>query len=498
MTGTSILAGSGELSKGLSIWYPYVMPSGTVRAAVESPRIRALKGMERLRRGDARGVCALLEAAGDFPGLMGLAVGEIGLWLSGRGRRHATQDLLSELRHLRDLYRTAAAERATPPERAKFAPPALDEGVMERLREAVEACGGEVRAAWIGRRLCRDMPSWRQIDIILEARSEVWLEGNARLRRLLEEVSGRLRAVFDGDASLLVGVAPYGVRPRVLAAMRREGEPLLDPVERPAAARAPARSRPAAMDRLKALMGMTDGGPGHTGEASEGAGGALARRFRALRGRVGRAYARLAGAVHGLATSMTERFAVRRLVMGTMVFSLGLPLLLAWKVFVDNSDTHARIGMLETLRQERLRNSYWRDPGKLADAEPEKVAEAYLAAMRAHDASPLLPLYSGATREMLRKRRLTPVDMDAQVARHEGCGPLKALVNGGNALVRHEGEGCPPFLLKKEGGQWRVDLTVDPSLRTLVAETLPLLRGGLGDEKLGGADAREDRLDIRS
>jgi len=42
MTGTSILAGSGELSKGLSIWYPYIMPSGTGMDVVRSPRGRAI------------------------------------------------------------------------------------------------------------------------------------------------------------------------------------------------------------------------------------------------------------------------------------------------------------------------------------------------------------------------------------------------------------------------------------------------------------------------
>ena len=485
MTGTSILAGSGELSKGLSIWYPYVMPSGA--GAPRSPRVRVLRGMERLRAGDPRGVCMLLEAAGEFPGLMGLAVGEVSLWLSGQGRRHASQDLLAELDRLRRMYRTAASERAALPERTTYAPAALDRETLERLRAVVRSRNDEVRAAWIGRRRCRTMPGWVQVDIILEARSEVWMGGHERLHGLLEQVAGRLRAVFDGDVSLLVAVAPYGVRPRVLAAMRKGGEALLDPVERPATGSAATATGGGILRRLAGMRRARQEGA----EADSGG------RFRTLREGLGRLRGRLAAAGHALAVRMAGRFAVRRLVMGTMVFSMGLPLLLAWKVFVDNSDTHARISMLENLRQERLRQSYWRDPQKLSGAGPEKVAEAYLAAMRAHDASPLLPLYSTATREMLRKRRLTPVDMDAQVARHAGCGPLKALVNGGNALVRHADGRCPPFLMKKENGAWRVDLTVDPAIRTLVAETLPLLRGGLHDARLKGADARADRLDVR-
>ncbi len=495
MTSASILAGSGELSKGLSIWYPYVMPSGTSSGVPNSPRFRALKGMERLRCNDARGVCALLEAAGDFPGVMGLAVGEIGLWLSGRGRRHATQELLSELRRLRGMYRIAAAERCTLPERTRYAPAALDEKVLTRLREVVCAFDSEIRAAWIGRRECRNMPAWRQVDIILEARADVWLDGNGRLRRLLEEVSGKLRAAFDGEASLLVSVAPYGVRPRVLAAMRRGGEPLLSPMERSVSDAAPLRNDRGIYSRLS--------GGAHnrcmtSEELPENAGHVPASGFRILHEKLRKTRGWLAALFQELAACMSEKIAMRRLVMGTMVFSLGLPLLLAWKIFVDNSDTQARIAMLESLRQERLRQSYWRDPQKLSEVGPEKVAEAYLAAMRAHDASPMLPLYSTATREMLRKRRLTPVDMDAQVARHAGCGPLKALVNGGNALVRHVAGRCPPFLMKREGGMWRVDLTVDPAIRTLVAKTLPLLRGSLQDERLAGADARADRLDARS
>ena len=487
MTGTSILAGSGELSRGLSIWFPYVMPSGTGAGMARSPRGRVLRGMERLRAGDPRGVCALFEAAGEFPGLMGLAVGEISLWLSGRGRRHASQDLLAELDRLRNMYRTAASERATLPERTSYAPAALDGGTLERLRAVVRSCDGEVRAAWIGRRRCRTMPGWGQVDIILEARSEVWMSGHERLRGLLERMAGRLRAAFDGDASLLVAVAPYGVRPRVLAAMRKGGEALLDPMERPVSEGAIMEVRRGIFRRLAEKWRI------HRERMEVNSGG----RLQAFRESLRRLRNRLAATGHALAVRMAGKFAMRRMVMGTMVFSVGLPLFLAWQVFVDNSDTHARISMLESLRQERLRQSYWRDPGKLSDAEPEKVAEAYLAAMRAHDASPLLPLYSRATREMLRKRRLTPVDMDAQVARHAGCGPLKALVNGGNALVRHADGGCPPFLMKREHGIWRVDLTVDPAIRTLVAETLPLLRGGLHDAKLNGADARADRLDVR-
>ncbi len=487
MTGTSILAGSGELSKGLSIWYPHVMPSGAGADTMRSPRARVMRGMKQLRAGDPRAVCALLEAAGEFPGLMGLAVGEIVLWLSGRGRHHASQNLLAELDRLRSMYMTAARERAMLPERTSYAPAALDRETLERLRAVIRSCSGEVRAAWIGRRRCRTMPGWGQVDIIIEARSEVWMGGHERLHDLLEQVAGRLRAVFDGEMSLLVAVAPYGVRPRVLAAMRKGGEALLDPMERPVVDLASTENRGSILGRLAGKWRIRK----DKAEADADSG------FRALRKGIGKLRRHLTAAFHALSMRMTGGFAVRRLVMGTMAFSMGLPLLLAWKVFVDNSDTQARISMLENLRHERLRQSYWRDPAKLSDVGPEKVVEAYLAAMQAHDASPLLPLYSTATREMLRKRRLTPVDMDAQVTRHAGCGSLNALVNGNNALVRHAEGRCPPFLLKKEGGIWRVDLTVDPAIRTLVAETLPLLRGGLGNAGLKGADARADRLDVR-
>ncbi len=506
MSDRSVLAGSGELSKGLSIWYPYIMPSGGSVVAAGSPRMRALRGVERLRNDDPRGVCALLEAAGDFPALMGLAVGEIGLWLSGRGKRHGSQDLLAELSRLRGMYREAAKERGTLPDRTKYAPARLDGRTLSRLREAVRECDDEVRAAWIGRRQCRTMPGWPQVDIILEARADVWMGGNERLRRLLEQVSGRLRAVFDGDVSLLVAVAPYGVRPRVLAAMRKGGEPLLDPMKRPGTGDVPAAGKGRAWMAARKPCWRLSGWAKDAGNAlktmlsgkGRGPEGAMAGHVRALREGFRKMGRRGTAMAHALAVRMSGGFAGRRLVMSTMVFSMGLPLLFAWKVFVDNSDTHARISMLETLRQEWLQNSYWRNGEELASAGPEEVAKAYLSAMRAHDASPLLPLYSGATREMLRKRRLTPVDMDAQVARHAGCGPLKALVNGDSALVRHAEGTCPPFLMKKEDGMWRVDLTVDPALRTLVAETLPLLRGGLREEMLERADARADRLDARS
>ena len=493
MTGTSILAGSGALSKGLSIWYPYVMPSGTPGPDERgTPRWRVLQGMERLRAGDPRGVCMLLEAAGEFPGLLGLATGEISLWLTGRGRRHASQDFLAELDRLRKMYGTAARERATLPERTSYAPAALEEETLERLRAVVRSCDDEVRAAWIGRRRCNAMSGWGQVDIILEARSEIWLGGRESLQDMLERVAGKFRAAFDGDVSLLVAVSPYGVRPRVLAAMRKGGEALLDPAGRSMAGSSAAEGGGNVLRRL--VKGWrTRRKHGRRERLVAGTGQRVWRLRKCARGLLGR----LVGTGHALVALLAGGFAVRRLIMGTMVFSAGLPVVLAWQLFIDNSDTHARISMMESLRQERLQKSYWRNPEKLSGAGPEKVAEAYLAAMRAHDASPLLPLYSRATRQMLRKRRLTPVDMDARVAQHAGCGPLKVLVNGDNALVQHVDGTCPPFLMKREGGTWRVDLTVDPAIRTLVAETLPLLRGSLHDAKLKGTDTRADRLDVR-
>jgi uncharacterized protein len=96
---------------------------------------------------------------------------------------------------------------------------------------------------------------------------------------------------------------------------------------------------------------------------------------------------------------------------------------------------------------------------------PTQIVEAYLEAMRARDARPDLPIYSGHTVEMLRKWVVTPGQMDNVAKTYRRCAVDGLFVRGDRAVVRYavEQRQCAPHFLRLESRAWKLDLAAASS-----------------------------------
>jgi len=99
-----------------------------------------------------------------------------------------------------------------------------------------------------------------------------------------------------------------------------------------------------------------------------------------------------------------------------------------------------------------------------AGGTPEETLQAYLDAMQARDGSPDLPIYTAATREMLRRWTMAPAQMDNIVRTYRGCHPEPARTgpDGRHAVIRYPipERGCAPWFFRQAGADWRLDLTM--------------------------------------
>ncbi|MDX1711606.1 MAG: TPM domain-containing protein [Rhodovibrionaceae bacterium] len=97
-----------------------------------------------------------------------------------------------------------------------------------------------------------------------------------------------------------------------------------------------------------------------------------------------------------------------------------------------------------------------------ATASPRAVVDAYLEAMAKRNADPDLPIYTPETRRMLRDWTVTPAQMDSVARTYRRCAVDRVLTSGKFAVVRYgvQDRACAPFFLRREGGGWRLDLTM--------------------------------------
>lgn len=95
---------------------------------------------------------------------------------------------------------------------------------------------------------------------------------------------------------------------------------------------------------------------------------------------------------------------------------------------------------------------------------PEQVIQAYIAAMKRHDASRDLPIYSRKTREMMRDWNVNRGQMDNVVRTHASCSAPQSFIKTGgtHAVVRYgvDQRKCNPYFLVMEDNAWRLDLTM--------------------------------------
>ena len=95
---------------------------------------------------------------------------------------------------------------------------------------------------------------------------------------------------------------------------------------------------------------------------------------------------------------------------------------------------------------------------------PATTVRAYLRAMKNRNARRDLDLYTSATQQMLAGWTVTPAQMDMTARTYSQCTSEPAQVNaqGRLAVVRYPPaqRQCAPWFLQKEGGRWRLDLTM--------------------------------------
>lgn len=123
------------------------------------------------------------------------------------------------------------------------------------------------------------------------------------------------------------------------------------------------------------------------------------------------------------------------------------------------AQTAARIGQgydMDPLRQ--------RTEQVEAGEAPLATVQAYLAAMKARDARPELPIYSAESQKMLAGWTVTRAQMDNLARTYQDCPPpeTRLLAGSARAVVRYPvGERrCAPWFLVQEDGAWRLDLTM--------------------------------------
>ncbi|HBH35549.1 MAG TPA: hypothetical protein DDW45_03935 [Gammaproteobacteria bacterium] len=114
--------------------------------------------------------------------------------------------------------------------------------------------------------------------------------------------------------------------------------------------------------------------------------------------------------------------------------------------------TQANIGVEKTGKAPRM-------PNVAASGSPVESVHAYISAMERGNARADLDIYSEAAREMLKKWVVTKAQMRNVVREHRKCSGERFSIQGNMAVVLYDAEPrvCNPYLLRMEGGKWRID-----------------------------------------
>ncbi len=93
---------------------------------------------------------------------------------------------------------------------------------------------------------------------------------------------------------------------------------------------------------------------------------------------------------------------------------------------------------------------------------PEETVRRYLQAMARRNLRPDLAIYSRATQAMLAGWVTTPAQADNLVNSYRRCTPEVVILESERAVVRYprSQRACAPWFLVREGGAWRLDLTM--------------------------------------
>ena len=104
------------------------------------------------------------------------------------------------------------------------------------------------------------------------------------------------------------------------------------------------------------------------------------------------------------------------------------------------------------------------DPATVYADSPEETFSKYINAMREHNPSPELDIYTKQTREMLSGWNVTTTQMDNIVKAYKGCYGAETKFNDSYtlAVIRYNlaQKQCSPWFFKNISGNWLLDLTM--------------------------------------
>jgi uncharacterized protein len=101
---------------------------------------------------------------------------------------------------------------------------------------------------------------------------------------------------------------------------------------------------------------------------------------------------------------------------------------------------------------------------------PTDTLDAYIAAMSARNADPDLPIYTPATRQLLRQWVMTPAQMDNVARAFDGCAAAatRMSTDGHHAVIRFPPRlpQCAPYFFERVEGGWALDfVTMQRAIR---------------------------------
>ncbi len=380
------------------------------------PRLRFLRGLARLEENDEKGILDLFAAAEHDPSLLAEAADAVSAWLDGAGREHDTPVLRGELTRMRMVYDYLAEERGEPTGNEKLEAP--DDGLLAAMEEALASWRGEVKRAWLARRVCERAPRWQHHDMLLLMKPRLWHFLPGARERMETERRTLLRTLPLPEGTFGLQIYPFLALPAHMRNMRMHATELF------VREGAPEPERPA---WLQALLDVT---------------APLRRAFSWL------------GRLMGDGAPAVRMAAFSGLAAALLVW----PAWMTWKM-VRAEDTPRMVRDFEQRHAKMMAVRYWRQEAAADPFAPEKTVRAFLDMLLAADDWPTPPVLDAKSRESWRKRRFIPGELRQLGWQWKGCGKPEVKVEQDLAMARwplKKKPLCMPILLRREQGRWRI------------------------------------------
>ena len=379
------------------------------------PRVQFLRGMVRLRQNDEKGMLCLFSAAERDPSLLADTADFVQEWLRGPGKAHDTPVLRGELARMRMVYDELAAERAEPVGREKLAAP--EDWLLHAMEDALAEWRGEIKRAWMARRICKRAPHWRHHDMLLLMKPRLWHFLPGARKRMEGFRNTLIKALPQPQGTMEVRIYPFLALPAHMRNMRAHAVEMFTREDAPAPA--PGFWRKVGRRILEPLK-----------RAACWCCGSLCEGMPSVR------LAVVAG-------------------LGAAVFAW--PAWATWKL-LRWEDTPRMVRSFEERHAAMMAARYWRLESAADTFAPEKTVKAFQDMLLAADDWPMPPVLDAKSRENWRKRRFLPGELRQLGWQWKGCGKPEVKISQTLAMARWPLEKplCTPILLRREQGRWRV------------------------------------------